>query len=245
MKSLILLVTILGLLGFVGCANNPEEEVKEVIDNYIEIMRSGDCSRAEKYIIGDELLSEVKKSASADSKPLDKMKLGEFEICVEKNEAVVIVATQIVDKYKARKRGYINFYLKKVDVSGDIDESGDWKIDCHFYSEKPISCTIKGYMKAEKESREKFNKLKARSMVMHLDLLVMDYEMDYRKSPRSLNQLFAIAKRKKSKIKLEESDLIDPWGNEFKLNVSGKRCFVVCAGPDGVFDTGDDITARE
>ena len=113
-----------------------EEEVKEVIDNYIEIMRSGDCSRAEKYIIGDELLSKVKKSASADSKRLDKMKLGEFEICVEKNEAVVIVATQIVDKYKGRKRGYINFYLKKVDVSGDIDESGDWKIDCHFAQRK-------------------------------------------------------------------------------------------------------------
>ena len=36
----------------------------------------------------------------------------------------------------------------------------------------------------------------------------------------------------------------DPWGNEYRLNVVNRDPFdisVTCAGPDGKFDTGDDI----
>ena len=35
--------------------------------------------------------------------------------------------------------------------------------------------------------------------------------------------------------------MYDPWDNEYKLEVSGKRFVVISAGPDGQFGTEDDI----
>ena len=42
-------------------------------------------------------------------------------------------------------------------------------------------------------------------------------------------------------IKGGEGALVDPWGQEYKLVTKGKKYYVVSAGPDGSFDTEDDI----
>lgn len=36
----------------------------------------------------------------------------------------------------------------------------------------------------------------------------------------------------------------DPWGNDYVLRAEGRRFQVVCAGPDGTFDTEDDIVRK-
>ena len=47
--------------------------------------------------------------------------------------------------------------------------------------------------------------------------------------PRTLSKVSAIV------------NCVDPWGNELKLVTKDRRSVIVSAGPDGSFDTNDDI----
>ena len=38
-----------------------------------------------------------------------------------------------------------------------------------------------------------------------------------------------------------EGALVDPWDNDYKIEVKGKRFVIVSAGPDGEFGTEDDV----
>jgi lipid-A-disaccharide synthase-like uncharacterized protein len=51
-----------------------------------------------------------------------------------------------------------------------------------------------------------------------------------------------VAKHIKAGPFAENGDWLDPWGNPYKIFVSGKTCLIRCAGPNGVYD---DIGAEK
>lgn len=65
------------------------------------------------------------------------------------------------------------------------------------------------------------------------------YLMAKGKLPKSIDEL--IEEDSQGRSYLSEGSREDPWGNEYKLEASGKKIIVISAGPDGEFGTADDI----
>lgn len=64
------------------------------------------------------------------------------------------------------------------------------------------------------------------------------YNLEKGKMPKSMDDLLA---ENSDGVPYIEGNGLDPWNNEFKLEVKGKKCVAISAGPDGEFGTSDDI----
>lgn len=238
MKNIITIIAIACSLGFVGCAQKKEEKVKEVVENFFEALKSGDSSRAREYVIEDEmnvnLIEALAPVNKKDKKCWEDVTLDAFQICVEEDEAVVVVPVD-----RKNEKGYFNFYLK------DIDEKGNWKICSFFGGKEHISCTVKGYKKAEKEvdrliAKElEESKIKAAMVeVLAFKTAAVQYYMVKRKYPETFDDLINGAD---PYLEGGDSAQIDPWGNKYELRIMKRGVSFVSAGPDGLIGTEDDI----
>lgn len=72
---------------------------------------------------------------------------------------------------------------------------------------------------------------------------IQAYEVRMNRYPENLDEL-TVSTESMPAI-LDKSRLIDSWGVPFRYKKTGKYSFEICsAGPDGEFDTGDDIIDR-
>ena len=86
------------------------------------------------------------------------------------------------------------------------------------------------------------NKTAAETSVRAIDDAVVSYKMKHAgKMPDTLAALIEGTDENPAILKGGEGALVDPWGNDYKLMKKGKNFWVVSAGPDGNFDTEDDI----
>ena len=248
MKNILVLIVMTCSLGFVGCAQKPEEKVKEVVENFFEALKSGDSSLAREYVIEDEmnvnLIEALVPADKKDKKYWEDVTLDAFQICVDGDEAVVS------SEFKRKKEtGYFNFYLK------DLNEVGNWKICsffCHMKEQKSCAikeCTVKGYKKAKKEfdrlAAKEFEESKIRKAM--LDVMVfktaaVQYYMDKRKYPKTFDDLINGAD---PYLIGGDSAQIDPWGNKYELRIMKRGVSFVSAGPDGLIGTEDDIDSSK
>ena len=80
----------------------------------------------------------------------------------------------------------------------------------------------------------------AQSSVQGLSESVLAYKIKYKKMPTSLTQL---VEGDEPIVEGGEGALIDPWDNEYKFELKGKRCVISSAGLDGEWGTEDDISS--
>jgi general secretion pathway protein G len=89
---------------------------------------------------------------------------------------------------------------------------------------------------------DKTNVTAATTSVRTIDEAIGTYKATHKgKMPSSLSVLVEDNGDEEAIIKGGEGALVDPWGNEYKFVTKGKKYYVVSAGPDGSFDTEDDI----
>lgn len=243
MKNILVLIVMTCSLGFVGCAQKPEEKVKEVVENFFEALKSGDSSRAREYVMPEDemdsnLIEALVRVDKKDKKYWEDVTLDSFQICVEEDEAVVVVPCD-----RKNEKGYFNFYLK------DIDEKGNWKICGFFGGKEHISCTVKGYKKAKKEVdrliAKEFEESKIRTAmrdVMVFKTAAVQYYMVKRKYPETFDDLINGAD---PYLEGGDSAQIDPWGNKYELRIMKRGVSFVSAGPDGLIGTEDDIDSSK
>ena len=75
-----------------------------------------------------------------------------------------------------------------------------------------------------------------------IDEAVVVYRLKYNgRFPQSLRELVDDSDDKEPILEGGAKAIIDPWDNEYKLEKNGKRHTILSAGPDGIFDTEDDI----
>ncbi len=80
----------------------------------------------------------------------------------------------------------------------------------------------------------------ARMLISNVDIAVKSYYLKHAKYPESINVL--TMEQDNEGEPFLEGDLVDPWGNELRYEKNGKkRPKITSAGPDGEFDTYDDI----
>jgi len=88
-----------------------------------------------------------------------------------------------------------------------------------------------------KGKTEEAKKNATKTMITNIKLAIGSYEMDNGKTPESLNDLVKAEKHYLD----QETTPVDSWGHEFKFYTKGDLIKVQSAGPDGVFDTADDL----
>lgn len=90
---------------------------------------------------------------------------------------------------------------------------------------------------------DKANQTKALEQVNVFASGVTQYQINNRnRMPKALSDLLEEKDGEPAIIQGGEGVLEDPWGNNYELRFSGKKKFyVISAGPDGQFDTDDDI----
>ena len=88
---------------------------------------------------------------------------------------------------------------------------------------------------------DKTNETAARATVQSVSEAVTAYYIGKKKMPTSLNQLVEGSDDDPPVLDGGEGALEDPWGNELKYEIKGKRFVVISAGADGDFGTEDDI----
>ena len=88
---------------------------------------------------------------------------------------------------------------------------------------------------------DKANETAARATVQSVSEAVTSYYIGKKKMPTSLSQLVEGSDDEPPVLDGGEGALEDPWGNELKYEVKGKRFVVTSAGPDREFGTEDDI----
>jgi general secretion pathway protein G len=76
--------------------------------------------------------------------------------------------------------------------------------------------------------------------IEQIKLAIAQYEMDKGKYPESLSDLVSGEKHYLDSEKVP----VDSWGHEFKYYIKGDLIKVESAGPDGVFETADDIPKK-
>lgn len=81
----------------------------------------------------------------------------------------------------------------------------------------------------------------AQASVKSISEAVTSYYIKYHKLPTQLTQLTEGSDDNPPILEGGEGALIDPWDNEYKFEVHGKRFAVISAGPDGEFGGEDDI----
>ncbi len=80
----------------------------------------------------------------------------------------------------------------------------------------------------------------ARMLIANVNLAVKSYYLKHGKYPDSLE---ALTQAPDGEEPLLLGDCVDPWGNELKYEKRGKMLpCITSAGPDGEFDTEDDIS---
>lgn len=93
------------------------------------------------------------------------------------------------------------------------------------------------------EHIRKANETAAKASCDSLKDAVSTYMMKYKKLPSNLTQLIEGNDDNPPIVDGGEGVLIDPWDNEYKYEVHGKRFTISSAGPDGEFGTEDDISS--
>ena len=88
---------------------------------------------------------------------------------------------------------------------------------------------------------EKTRLTAAKTAVDNIKGVITTYNINYTRLPTSLNQLIEAKGDEEPLLDGGEGALMDPWDNEYKLEVHGKRFVVISAGPDGQFGSEDDI----
>lgn len=237
MKNIIMYIVITCSLSFVGCAQKSIEPVKNVINNFLEALKSGDSNRTIGYVIEEDMNDKlIEALVCQDKKYWDEVKFGAFQICVEEDEAVVVVPCEREDKTV-----YFSFYMKY------LDREGSWKISSFLGGARRILCTIKGYKDAKKEfdkrEAEKSDEtkiMKVQSDVRVFKAAISHYYIVNRKYPKTLEDL-TVGEKGTALLDGGETVLADPWGNKYEIKVQKRKVSVVSAGPDGLFGTEDDI----
>ena len=84
---------------------------------------------------------------------------------------------------------------------------------------------------------EKAKKAKTEADIQTIKLAVGQYEMDNGNNPSALSDLVSGEKHYID----QESVPMDAWGNDFRYYMKGDLVKIQSAGPDGNFDTDDDI----
>jgi len=89
---------------------------------------------------------------------------------------------------------------------------------------------------------EKAKVTAGREGVNNIKAAILTYNIHYSKYPTALSDLVT-AKSDDDEPVLSGGDgaLVDPWNTEYRYERKGKKILVVSAGPDGEFDTEDDI----
>lgn len=90
---------------------------------------------------------------------------------------------------------------------------------------------------------EKAKTTAAREGVNNLKAAVLTYNVQFNKYPSSLNDLITSKNDEEPVVSGGEGALEDPWGTEYRYEHKGKKILIVSAGPDGEFDTDDDISS--
>lgn len=85
------------------------------------------------------------------------------------------------------------------------------------------------------------NDTAARATVQSVSEAVTSYYIAKKKMPTRLEQLVEGTDDDPPVIEGGEGALLDPWENELKYEIKGKRFVIISAGPDGEFGTDDDI----
>ncbi|MBO6066652.1 MAG: type II secretion system protein GspG [Kiritimatiellae bacterium] len=88
---------------------------------------------------------------------------------------------------------------------------------------------------------DKANETAAKSTVQSVSEAVTSYYIKNKKLPGSLNQLTEGSDDDPPILEGGDKAINDPWDNELKLEIHGKRFVVISAGPDGEFGNDDDV----
>ena len=90
---------------------------------------------------------------------------------------------------------------------------------------------------------EKTRKTAAKTGVDTIKGAITNYMIDKKKStpPSDLKVLIDSSGDDEPFLDGGEGALVDPWDNDYKLEVKGKKFVVISAGPDGQFGNEDDI----
>ncbi len=90
---------------------------------------------------------------------------------------------------------------------------------------------------------ETTRKTAAKTAVDNLRGAVTNYMIDKKKStpPNDLKLLIDMSGDEDPYIEGGEGALIDPWDNDYRIEVKGKRFVIISNGPDGSANTEDDI----
>lgn len=88
---------------------------------------------------------------------------------------------------------------------------------------------------------KKADQTAAEVLVKNINAAVVTYYTNNRKLPSSLTQLVEGTDDNPPIVEGGEDVLLDPWNNELKFEVRGKRFTVISAGEDGEFGTEDDV----
>ena len=91
------------------------------------------------------------------------------------------------------------------------------------------------------EHLKKANVTAAEATVKSVSEAVTTYYVEHKKLPTSLTQLVEGTDDKPPIIEGGERAICDPWDNELKFEVHGKRYVVISAGENGEFGDEDDI----
>lgn len=88
---------------------------------------------------------------------------------------------------------------------------------------------------------ENTRKIAAKTGVDTIKGAITNYNISKKKLPNDLKALIDASGDEEPFLEGGEGALYDPWDNEYKLEVKGKKFVVISAGPDGEFSTEDDI----
>ncbi len=88
---------------------------------------------------------------------------------------------------------------------------------------------------------EKAKGTAAKEAVGNIKAAVVNYNLQTKKWPSDLTALITADGDEEPVLEGGEGALDDPWGNEYKMERSGKKIAVISAGPDGEFGTDDDV----
>lgn len=91
------------------------------------------------------------------------------------------------------------------------------------------------------ENLKKANVTAAQASVKSLSEAVTSYYIKNKKLPTDLVKLTEGSDDDPPILEGGEGALIDPWDNEYKFEIHGKRFVIISAGEDGEFGTEDDI----
>ena len=90
---------------------------------------------------------------------------------------------------------------------------------------------------------ENTRKIAAKTGVDTIKGAITNYMIQKKKStpPTDLKVLIDASGDEEPFLEGGEGALVDPWDTDYKVEVKGKKCVVISAGPDAQFGTEDDI----